>query len=145
MSAVRFSLKGTKTMAAKLRAMAENQHKRGSTSLFRRAQAILKRSREEFVPVDEGDLRDSGYVKLFRDTRERTTIQIGFSALHAVPVHEHLSEHSPYSWRTAEARGSPVRFHPDGRGPKFLEIPFLEAQATLKRDLAQDLQLKDLK
>jgi hypothetical protein len=68
-----------------------------------------------------GTLKASHEVVFSRDgDKVEVRIEVGGAAEpYALAVHEHLSEHSPQSWLTAEAAGRPVQFNVGG--PKFLE------------------------
>lgn len=103
---------------------------------------IMTRSKEEFVPVEEGELRDSGEVHgwigqgrdaLGRFTAKGVQVELSYNTPYALAVHEHMSEHSPYSWTNAKHE---VHFNPSGHGPKFLERPLMEAAANMNSRMA---------
>lgn len=109
-------------------------------ALYRRAEMVMTDSKNNFVPVEFSTLRNSGMVH-FPEVKG-TTVSVmlsygGAAQAYALAIHEHPSKHSPPSWK-----GVTVRFHPAGRGPKYLERPLMNAQRTLLRDLAQDLKFE---
>lgn len=89
---------------------------------------------KEMTPVDFGVLKASGHVSRYATWRNLAA-DLSFGTEYAVPVHEHLSEHSPHSWVVAEASGAGVHFSPAGTGPKFLERAVLKAAQTFARDV----------
>lgn len=52
----------------------------------RQANELLRQSQEQ-VPVNTGELRDSGYVKINK-TSDSISAEIGYTAPHAIYVHE---------------------------------------------------------
>lgn len=111
-------------------------------AIHRRAEIIMGRSKNEFVPVDLGNLKNDGRVG--SPEIEGTTISVtmgygeGAAASYALAVHEHLSPSSPPSWQIAEAQGHPVTFTIGG--PKYLELPLMQASGTLAADIASDIK-----
>jgi hypothetical protein len=102
---------------------------------------VLRRAQDEFVPVDQGDLRDSGTLTV---SAKGLSATISFSGPAAVPIHEHLSSASPRSWKRAEEIGHGVHFQPPGRGPKYLEKPLLEMADEAKEQLREFIWLEKL-
>ena len=143
-------LKGVEDMRRKLIAVQAAFPKVVARALYRRAEAVMTRSKNEFVPVAEirgGTLRASGRVAPPVIKGKRISVGMGYGGPaddYAVAVHEHLSEHSPPSWVAAEADGDGVHFHLEGRGPKYLEIPLMAAVATMTEDIAADIDLRKL-
>lgn len=112
-------------------------------ALYEEGLAIMADSQSNYVPVDEGVLRASGHVTPPQTMGDETTVTLSFggaAAPYAIAVHEHLGEHSPRSWRVAEAAGRPVQFHPSDRGPKYLERPLLKAQEGFVSRLAERIR-----
>jgi hypothetical protein len=132
-------MRGLGKAVKKLRLLAQQYPDRIVKAVYRRAELIMARSKAEFVPVDKGILMNSGHVTLERQGRiVRVVLAFGGAAkAYAIAVHEHLSEHSPPSWRAARR----VTFHPAGRGPKYLERPLFEAVRTMAKDIAADLKV----
>jgi hypothetical protein len=110
------------------------------------ARVIFQMS-QRLVPEDTGDLRTSGRVV----PNSPTSVSIvygenGPSQAYALAVHEHLSSHSPYSWKVAEAnkaarnrkraakkRRGAVKFWKPGTGVKYLERPFKARTAGMEK------------
>lgn len=107
-----------------------------SDAALAEAEHVVERARDEFVPIDTGNLRDTihvvkGSLSQGRDTGGRYTegsvVEVIVTAgddstPQAIAIHEHPSPHDPPSWQ-----GVNVQFNPAGRGPKFLERPLLES------------------
>lgn len=116
----------------------------GRAALYQEGLAIMADSQEHYVPVDEAVLKSSGHVTPpeIVDGEIRTRLSYGGAAkAYALAVHEHLSAHSPRSWRIAEANGRPVQFHPDGHGPKYLERPLLAAMVGFAQRIRARMRL----
>jgi hypothetical protein len=132
-------MRGLDKAVKRLRQLAQEYPDRIVKAVYRRAELIMARSKAEFVPVDNGILMNSGHVTLERQGRVvRVILAYGGAAkAYAIAVHEHLSVHSPPSWKG----GTVVRFKPAGRGPKYLERPLFEAVRTMAQDIAADLKV----
>ena len=143
-------LKGADDMKRVLSALATRFPKEVAAAVYRRAEAVMARSVTEFVPVAEeggGTLRRSGHVAPAVIKGRKISVTMGFGGeadAYAVAVHEHLSAYSPPSWQKAMIDGNGVQFHPEGRGPKYLEIPLMEAVATMAEDITLDIDLRKL-
>lgn len=81
------------------------------------AQAVLELS-QQLVPVDTGELHNSGYVE-----RRGNGVEVGYSADHAIYVHEDMSAH-----------------HPNGGQAKFLEAAADQLQPELEEVVAQAIR-----
>lgn len=114
-----------------------------TTALASEASDILDSAKNNYIPIDQGDLRDEGVVieSLSDDTIISHSIAFGTgkSAPYALTVHEVPSEHDPRSWRIHEQRGEEVHFVTGGR--KYLEIPLNEAASTMLERLADKVKL----
>ncbi len=135
-----FEIHGIADMVNRLRMLSHNLPGRAAAALYSEAEAIMTRAKDEFVPVDLGTLRASGMVD--PPVIEGATISVrlsfgGAAAAYALAVHEYPSGHNPPSWDKA----AEVTFHPEGRGPKYLEIPLREAAEDMAGRLAQKLNL----
>lgn len=133
-------MRGLPQAVKKLRRLAERYPDRIMRAVYRRAEAVMTRSKNEFVPVDKGILRNSGHVGTVQRQGRIVSVTMsygGAAKAYAIAVHEHLSEHSPPSWR----KGTVVHFSPAGRGPKYLERPLFEALRTMAEDIAADLRV----
>jgi hypothetical protein len=131
-------------MVANLRDFSHRFTKRERMAVKKQGERILKRA-QDLIPVDNGDAKNSGRVTV---STKGYSVSITFgdakTQAYILALHEHLSSHSPYSWRVAEASGRRVVFHPSGTGPKFLERALMEAVRTLARDFAMDLRLDSI-
>lgn len=131
-----FSLRGVDNCRRRLTTIEHNSREALSDAALDEAERVAQRSRDEFVPVRSGGLRDTikvvkGELSQGRDTGGRFTegsaIEVIVTAgddttLHAVTVHEHPSPHDPPTWQ-----GVDVHFNPSGSGPKYLQTPLLES------------------
>lgn len=136
---------GLKEMQEALQKLARRFPDHVAKALYRRAEEIMTRSKREFVPVDTGNLRATGHVHEPERHGRKISVAMSYggpAAPYAIAVHEHLSEHSPWSWQRAENYGEGVHFHPAGRGPKYLERPLMEAMKTMAEDIAKDVNLE---
>lgn len=103
---------GATSLARKLALAGRNGPEAVVTTLYQQAERILTVSKMDYVPVDTGALRASGFVEPPIVQGPRVSVDLGFggpAAPYAVLVHENLTAH-----------------HPVGQA-KYLEIPFLAA------------------
>ncbi len=137
-----FTLTGMEPLQAKLAQLGVAMPTVAAGALYREAERIMTRSKNEFVPAHHDVLKTSGQVQLPVIAGSVVTVVMGYggaASAYALAVHEHLSEHSPPSWVAAEAAGHPVQFHPSGRGPKYLERPLNEARSGMDARLGADI------
>jgi hypothetical protein len=115
------TLQGSQTFKRKLAAAAAVGPPSLLAALFQEANVILTASKQDYVPVDTGALRASGFVEPPVVTPEGGSVTLGFggpSAPYAVIVHEDLTKR-----------------HPVGQA-KYLEIPLrarIEGMAAVLR------------
>lgn len=139
---VRIMSTGTGALAARLRAMRKSVPKSAGATLYKVANLVITKAKQGLVPVDHGELRASGAVGDVKQSGNEVSVQMGFgdgpSAAYALAVHEHLSEHSPRSWKK---HGQDIHWNVQGTGPKYLEKPFLELTTggKLEGAVADDL------
>jgi hypothetical protein len=137
---------GANRVVANLKRIQDAFPKQVARAVYKRGQGVMTRSKREFVPVAKkqgGVLLASGHVQSPEINGRNISVTLSFGGAadaYAIAVHEHLSEHSPPSWQKAEESGDGVHFHPEGRGPKFLETPLMEAVSTMAVDIAEDLK-----
>jgi len=117
------NLKGIRKMKDDLTRLRSLLRSSIETSLEDEASSILQNSKDNYVPVASGELRDSGEISAVEWSGGVATITIRYTARHAVPVHENPSQHDPPTWE-----GKQIEWHPSGRGPKYLEMPLREAE-----------------
>lgn len=128
-------LKGTKQMQGRIRNLTRKIPDAAGTALYLEAEHILRDSKDNYVPVDEGTLRDFGHVTKPERSGLDITLKIvygGAASPYALAIHEHPSKYSPPSWQ-----GKEINFSPQGRGPKYLEKPFNEALPGMSARLAK--------
>ena len=90
------------------------------------------------VPVDTGALRGTVFAQTERKG-DRVTATIGAggpSAPYALAVHEHLSVHSPRSWRNKPN----LDWNVPGTGPKYIENPINERAKLLPVEVNAELE-----
>jgi len=121
---------GVQQMVERLRALGKKVPKSAAATLNKFANVIITDAKQNYVPVDDGPLRSSGTVEPVKQDGNVVSVRMGFgdgaSAGYALAVHEHLSDHSPPSWKKAKN----VKFGGTPQaGPKYLERPFLAATA----------------
>lgn len=112
-------------------------------AMYEIGQEIMADSQENFVPVDLGTLKNTGHVEPPKVVAGQVTVRLGYggpAAPYALAVHEHLSSHSPRSWRAAEDAGNAVEF--THGGVKYLETPVVNRRRTFARDLRQKLKAR---
>ena len=101
-----------------------------ASALYAEAQLVMTRSKAEFVPVDTGALRASGYVAKPAWSGSKVTVEMGFggpSASYALKVHEDLE--TPH--RTGSA--------------KYLETPYVEAENGMLVRIAERVSKEVMK
>ena len=106
-----------------------------------RAETISLDSKQNYVPVDRSTLQGSIHAEAPVIEGNQITNRVvagGPAADYAEAVHEHLSEHSPASWKAAEASGNPVKFTQGG--PKYLEKPFIAGTKDLGQFVADGIR-----
>ena len=152
-------LSGDKDMLRALRRLAAKVPSVAAAALYMEGERVMRQSQEHFTPVGHpggGTLKNSGRVDTpvrgnmvpggaeaglgARDWVVRLSYGGGAQA-YALAVHEHLSGHSPFSWRRAEEQGRPVRFRLHGTGPKYLERPLMAAKIGLHDRIAEKVRL----
>lgn len=131
-----FTLRGVADLERNLTDISRQARENLSNAALEEAEAIAERSRNEFVPVESGNLAStikvvSGELAQGRNERGQFTsgsaIEVRViagdeSTPQALAIHEHPSPHDPPSWE-----GVNVKFQPSGRGPKYLELPLNES------------------
>jgi hypothetical protein len=118
---IKIKFKGVEQMLEKMRKAGEDTHRKMHAAVQEEAERILAEAKSR-VPVDTGELRDSGHVVMSDDGRKIKAL-IEFDAPHAVVVHEDL-----------EAT------HPQGQA-KFLESSLNEAAAGAAERIAEKVKL----
>ncbi len=141
------TLSGSEAMMARIEKVISRMPLIGHESILVEAVSILAVAKEKFVPVETGDLKDSGKVVQidrpptvvlglsgkFSGVTRSISIEFGGGRVdeYAIPVHEHPSAHSPPSWS-----GKTIRWSKPGTGPKYLERPIKQAQRGIAGRMA---------
>jgi len=120
-----------------------------ASALFQVAEEVIGKAKQDFVPVDLGHLRNSGFVELPKISGAKVTVEAGFggpagkgnigstsnkiSVGYAIVVHE-----NPRSGRTGgvSPKGKKYKTWSKVGQWKYLEQPFNEAQRNMDRRLA---------
>ena len=135
------TFKGIPELETRLREKAAAARTRVGEVLSEAAHRVIQRAQDEFVPRETSALAESGVVDapVFTPLAISVTMAFGRSDSPAHPyalaIHEHLSRHSPPTWRAAERSGRGVHFTVGG--PKYLEIPFREEADRLPTILSE--------
>lgn len=117
---------GGPEMQARLHAVAAGLSRNAGAALYRRGEAIMTRSKTEFVPVKTGALKNSGHVQLPERIGRAWVVDLvygGPAAPYALVQHE-----------------TPYFVHRVGQW-KYLEQPMYEAEATLLPIIAAEMPL----
>lgn len=134
-----FSFKGLPGLKRNLRKARINFADAMERALYRVAQDIMRESKKNYVPVDLGVLRASGFVDKPKRVGRELSVRLsygGAAKAYALAVHEHPSKHSPPSWQKSRFG---VRFQPAGHGPKYLEIPIRKLGQQLPSRMYNEL------
>lgn len=128
------TITGTEALRDALAKLGPKAQEASAAALYQEAEAIMADSKENYVPVDTGALRDSGNV--LKPEIVGTVISVtmsygtGPSAEYAVPIHEDLTIHHPMHRRP----GGGI-YDCTGEA-KYLERPLLAAASDLASRLA---------
>lgn len=130
---VRVKWKGAKAFSRKLNTMSAQVPARAGAALKTEGEALVKNAQANYVPVDDDVLRQTGKVEVLPAMGRMGVEAIvsfgeGGASEYAIPVHEHLSQWSPPTWKAAELTGKGINWTKPGTGPKYLELPLGEAR-----------------
>lgn len=114
---------GVNEMLSKMRGLRADYNKSAERSVNKFGNVEM-REMKKLVPIDTGELRDSGFVKV-EVQASLIRLIMGFSAHHAIFVHEDLEA-----------------FHRVGQA-KYFEIPWNESSPFFLQRVAADIK-KDL-
>lgn len=141
-----FKLKGSKAMQRKIQRIASSNVDRIATALRIEAELIMTKSKQKHVPVDLGTLRSSGFVNDVERSGRDLSVTLGYggaASAYALAVHEHPSSASPPSWQGKSAMS--INWRIEGRGPKYLEFPLMQAVPTMLGRMAKRLNVESMK
>jgi len=120
-----FKITGLDALSRRLIALGPRANRILEQALYQKAEMIIAESKEDYVPVDLGALRSSGFVEKPVGTGKHTSITLGFggpAAPYAMVVHEDMqAEHKVGS-------------------AKYLSIPFNKAKGDFKSYLVGKLK-----
>jgi hypothetical protein len=122
---VYFTVTGTDALRAALEQFGPGAQEVAQAAIYQEAEAIMADSKENYVPVDTGTLKNSGYVALLETENNLLSVEMGYGGAaeaYAVVQHERLEFN-----------------HPVG-GPKYLERPLLAAAGNLLQNLANRIK-----
>lgn len=139
MADINFTFKGSQELTNRLKQLEKEAKRKAKAAILNESYRVMEDSRENYVPVDMGDLKASGRVEQnVRGNNISVSLTYGDEKTdpYALAVHEHPSSFSPPSWQ-----GVPVVFSPTGHGPKYLERPVKAAIKGMRERLADDMKL----
>ena len=122
--AFEFKVDTTAELKRKLKLLGPTALKAAGQSLYLSGEVVMTKSKETYVPVDTGNLRDSGNVALPEISGSEVSVVLGYGNAavgYAIYVHE-----TPKNYR-------------NGRQWKYLETPLKESLPDIGRELALDL------
>lgn len=135
------SVRGVKEVSKKLKDLTRDLEKQQMRSLKIEAERIMTDSKQNYVPVDKGTLRNTGIVNDPVKNGDEISISMGYggqAAPYATSLHEYSSPSNPPTWN-----GEPLTFTKPGTGPKFLELPLMKAVDGMLERLASRIKFKD--
>lgn len=121
---VSFEIQGSQELARKLTALGPKAVKAASASLYRSAETIMTRSRDEFCPINTGALKSTGTVGLPEIDGSNVRVELGYGGPtvgYAIFVHEMNKNYN------------------HGKQWKYLETPLKEGIPDIERNLNDDL------
>lgn len=135
-------VKGDKEMLRKLKSLQNKFPDEIKIALRIEAERVMKDSKQNFVPVESGVLRSTGFVADPYRKGDDVSVSLsygGAAAPYATALHEHPSESSPPTWE-----GKALVFTKEGTGPKYLETPLKNAIPGMADRMAKTLELSKL-
>lgn len=139
---MKFELRGVEKMLREIDKAAAQVKRAAMSAIYLESQLAMTESKKR-CPAATGVLRASG--KVDKPVMEGKNIYCemsygGAASAYAIAVHEHLSVHSPPSWKQAESFGGGVQWHTPGTGPKYLESVINELKPDMRARLARRIQ-----
>ncbi len=129
-------LTGVAELKKALQAGGERALKLAGQGLYQEAEQIMLRSKEEFCPVDTGNLKSTGHVELPEYKGKSVTVELGYggpAAEYALEVHE-----NPRAGKTGgvSPQGRRYKHYSQVGQWKYLEQPINEAVPGMAGRLA---------
>lgn len=127
------------SMLSRLEGIKRNVYQGVRRGLVSEGEAIMERSKAEFVPEATGALKDSGNVTLIEDgTIDGLQVVLSYgdekTGAYALSTHETPSGYDPPTWE-----GKAIKFTKGGS--KYLERPLLEAENGMVDRIAGHVKL----
>jgi len=119
-------LTGFDELIRRLEALGDEAGEASAPALYAEANRIMTDSKTNYVPVDDGILRGSGYVAPPVVNGQDVTVDMGYGGAasdYALEQHENLNFK-----------------HPGGKQPKYLERPLMAAERGMAERMAPDIQ-----
>ncbi len=135
---------GIDEMVSNIRLLSSDLHDCTMRALIDTGNDILTDSRDNYVPYDQGELRDDSGVAETDDEDLSITIWYGDgpARAYALSIHETPSSHDPLSWKQHQASGGNIVFKIGG--PKYLEKPLFAAVNGMAERIAEKISLRDI-
>jgi hypothetical protein len=135
-----FKSKGFPESSRLIRLIGQRAFQSGVKFLFLEGERIIGDSKENYVPVDFGTLRNSGFVEPPKVSGRKVKVRCGFggpAAPYALSVHE-----NPRAGKTGGVSPSGRKYqHWAQTGEwKYLEKPFNAALGTMDARMAQHIR-----
>lgn len=136
------TVQGTKGVIDALKALGDQAGPAFAQAIYEEAEAVMTTSKEQYVPVDTGVLRGTGYVAPPEQIGPVISVEIGYggpAAPYALAVHE-----NPRAGKTGgfSPQGKPYKHWARVGSWKYLELPWKEAMAGLIERLEAKLRAK---
>ena len=134
-----FKLTGVNKMQTVIKRIQNKLNKDFDDVMAKEAKAILKDSKDNFVPIDSGDLKRTGRVGKVKTIQKEKVVDIRFGgpkAPYSLVIHEWPNVQGPPTWQ-----GKKIHFKTPGRGPKYLQKPLFKAIAGMNKRMAEGLKL----
>lgn len=133
---VKVEIKGIDRFEQLLKAYGDKLSGALAVALYEEATTIMTDSKENYVPVDQGTLRDSGHVQEPKLEGTTLLVELGYggpAAPYALAVHE-----NPRSGKTegVSPSGRKYKHWAEVGQYKYLEIPFKAAAKGLSQRIA---------
>jgi hypothetical protein len=141
--AINVTLHGDREVKEKLRQLGLRALPAGAQSLFESAENIMTISKDQYVPVETGTLKASGFVRPPETRRSTVTVTLGYGGAaqgYALAVHE-----NPRAGKTGGVSPSGKKYKRWAQVGewKYLQTPVQNNAGNvvdkLKRDLAREL------
>lgn len=121
MATIRVDIKGVEKVRREMARLGERAPKVLAGALFREGERIMAESKQQ-VPVDTGNLRNTGHVALPRVTRSRVEVDLGYggpAAPYALKQHEDLTLRHPTPGQKGKYLQDPAEAAASGMGQRL--------------------------